>query len=292
MSLGKNLIMFKSAKSNKISEHIIEQIRRAIFEGKLKPGDKLSPEKELIKTFHVSKATLREALRSLEILGFLEIRKGASGGAFVTEVDMKTARDSFTNFLLFKNLSLSNLSEVRLLLEPYVAEKAALVITEEDLKRLEKLNKECEYVLKNNIPIESRKNEIEYHRIIGSLSGNPILMFILDFVENLLIDTKGILQPGKEFSQKVLNAHKQIYKALLEKDPKKAREEMIKHVREVAKDLMTLQRKRGIEKMDLQHVSKSEQERLSMPPPPVTTPGRGSIRMKLRSFVPPNFSRN
>lgn len=250
--------MFKSVKSNKVSEYIIEQIRRAIFEGKLKPGDKLSPEKDLIKTFHVSKATLREALRSLEILGFLEIRKGVSGGAFVTAVDMKKARDSFTNFLLFKNLSLSNLSEVRLILEPYVAEKAAVAITEEDLKRLEKLNKECDYVLKNNIPIESRKNEIEYHRIIGSLSGNPILMFLLDFVENLLIDTKEILQPSKEFSLKVLNAHKRIYKALAERDPKRAREEMIKHVREVAKDLITLQKKRGIENIDLQRVSKKE----------------------------------
>jgi GntR family transcriptional repressor for pyruvate dehydrogenase complex len=250
--------MFKSVKSNKISEHIVEQIRKAIFEARLKPGDKLPAEKELMKTFHVSKATLREALRSLEILGFLEIRKGASGGAFVTEVDMKTARDSFTNFLLFKNLSLKNLSEVRLILEPYVAEKAALSITEENLKRLEKLNKECDYVLKNNIPIESRKNEIEYHRVIGSVSGNPILMFILDFVENLLIDTKEILQPGKGFSQKVLNAHKRIYKALLERDPKKACEEMIKHVREVEKDLIALQKERNIEELNLQRLSNRE----------------------------------
>lgn len=248
--------MFKSVKSNKISEHIIEQIRNAIFEGRLKPGDKLPSEKALIETFHVSKVTLREALRSLEILGFLEMRKGASGGAFVTEVDMKKARDSFSNFLLFKNLSLSNLSEVRLILEPYVAEKAALAITEEYLKRLEKLNEECDYVLKNNIPIESRKNEIEYHRIIGSVSGNPILMFILDFVENLLIDTKEILQPSKEFSKKVLSAHKRIYKALLEKDPKKASEEMIKHVREVEKDLIALQKERRMEELNLQRVSR------------------------------------
>lgn len=250
--------MFKSVKSNRISEHIIEQIRRAIFEGRLKPGDKLPPENDLMKMFHVSKVTLREALRSLEILGFLEIRKGVSGGAFVTEVDMKTARDSFTNFLLFKNLSLSNLSEVRLILEPYVAEKAARTITEDGLRKLEKLNEECEYILRRNIPIGSRKNEIEYHRTIGSVTGNPILMFILDFVENLLIDTKEILQPGKEFSLKVLNAHKRIHKALSERDPKKAREEMVKHVREVARDLIVLQKERGIENMDLQRVSKRE----------------------------------
>jgi GntR family transcriptional repressor for pyruvate dehydrogenase complex len=239
--------MFKSAKSNKISEHIIEQIRRVIFEGQLNPGDKLPPEKELMESFKVSKATLREALRSLEVLGFLEIRKGASGGSFVTEVDMKKARDCFTNFLHFKNLSLRSLSEVRLILEPYIAEKAASAITEEDLRRLEKLNKECDYVLKNRIPIESRRNEIEFHRIIGSVSGNPILMFILDFVENLLIDTKEILQPNKEFPHKVLSAHKRIYKALFERNAKKAREEMIKHVQEVERDLIAIQKKRGFQ---------------------------------------------
>lgn len=231
--------MFKSVKPNKVSENIVEQIRKAIFDGTLKPGDKLPPERELMKNFKVSKATLREAMRSLEVLGFLEIRKGVSGGAFVTEVDMKKARDSFINFLHFKNLSLVNLTEVRLILESYIAEKAALAITENDLKRLKQLNEECEYVLKHDIPMESRKNEIEFHRIIGSVTGNPILMFILDFVDNLLIDTKAILKPGKEFSNKVLKAHKRIYNALLERDVKKVRQEMVKHIREVEKDLLS-----------------------------------------------------
>ncbi len=255
--------MFKSVKSDKVSEHITEQIRKAIFEGTLKPGDKLPPERELIKNFKVSKATLREAMRSLEVLGFLEIRKGVSGGAFVTEVDMKKARDSFINFLHFKNLSLTNLAEVRLILESHIAQKAALAVTEDGLKRLKKLIEECEYVLKHDIPIESRRNEIEFHRIIGSVTGNPILMFILDFVENLLIDIKEILQPDKAFSKKVLNAHKRIYKALLERNPKNARDEMIKHVREVEKDLIALQKKRSIEDIDLQRVSKREPISLS-----------------------------
>jgi GntR family transcriptional repressor for pyruvate dehydrogenase complex len=127
---------------------------------------------------------------------------------------------------------------------------------------LEKLNKECDYVLKNNIPIESRKNEIEYHRIIGSVSGNPILMFILDFVENLLIDTKEILQPSREFSQRVLNAHKRIYKALVERDPKKAREEMVKHVREVERDLIILQKERNISGLNIQRFGKREKNQM------------------------------
>jgi hypothetical protein len=105
-----------------------------------------------------------------------------------------------------------------LLLEPYIAEKATLAITQEDLNRLEKLIKDSEHAIKHDIAFESRKYEIEFHRIIGSITGNPILMFILDFVENLLIDTKAILKPGKEFSAKVLRAHKRIFNALLERN--------------------------------------------------------------------------
>lgn len=239
--------MFESVKSNKVSEHIVEQIRKAIFEAQLKPGDKLPPERELMKTFHVSKVTLREAIRSLEVLGFLEIRKGASGGAFVTEVNMKKAKDCFTNFLLFKNLSLKDLSEVRLLLEPYIAEKATLSITKEDLDRLERLIRETEEAHKQDFFATSRENEIEFHRIIGSITDNPILMFILDFVGNLLIDTKKILKPGKEFSSKVLRAHKRIYNGLLERNVKKVREEMVKHIREVEKDLLAAHQEKHIE---------------------------------------------
>lgn len=241
--------MFDSVKSKKVSQHIIDQIREAIFEGRLKPGDKLPSERELIEKFKVSKAILREALRSLEVLGFLEIRKGVSGGAFVIEVDMTKARDSFTNFLLFKNLSLKDLSEVRLLLEPYIAEKATQTITKEDLSRLEKLIKDSEHAIKNDIAFESRKNEIEFHRIIASITGNPILMFILDFVENLLIDTKAILKPGKEFSKKVLRAHKRIYHALLERNIKKVHEEMVRHIREVEKDLLAAHQEKHIEEL-------------------------------------------
>lgn len=236
--------MFQSARSSKASEHIVEQIRKAIFEGRLCPGDRLPPETQLMQTFQVSKATLREALRALEFLGFLEIRKGASGGAFVTKVDVAKARDLFLNFLHFQDLSLKDLSEVRLVLEPYVAEKCARIISSEDLERLRELNEECQEVLSGQSQADLRRNEIEFHRIIGRATGNPILSFILEFVENLLVDAKEVLRPDQEFSRRVLMAHQRIVEALCNKDPKKAREEMARHVEEVETDLSNLQEQR------------------------------------------------
>ncbi len=69
-------------------------------------------------------------------------------------------------------------------------------------------------------------------------------MFILDFVENLLIDTKEILRPGKEFSRNIFRAHKRINNALLERNVKKVCEEMVRHIREVEKDLLAAHKER------------------------------------------------
>jgi GntR family transcriptional regulator, transcriptional repressor for pyruvate dehydrogenase complex len=233
--------MFKSATTNKISDQIIEQIRQAIFEENLKPGDKLSPEKELMEVFKVSKSTLREALRSLETLGFLAIRKGASGGAFVTEVDMKKAGEFLSNFLYFKGLSLRDFSDVRILVESHIAEKAARMIAEEDLAKLGALNEAFGKQLKENIPTEFYDRQIEFHRILGHSTENPILILVLDFISNILLKAKEILRPGKDFYEDVLRAHKQIHKALLQRDPAKAREAMIRHIREEEQGLLALQ---------------------------------------------------
>ncbi|OGP95728.1 MAG: hypothetical protein A2157_06135 [Deltaproteobacteria bacterium RBG_16_47_11] len=112
---------------------------------------------------------------------------------------------------------------------------------------MDKLIRDCEHAIKNNIAFESRKDGIEFHRIIASITGNPILMFILDFVESRLIDAKEILKPGKEFSSKALRAHKPIYNELLERNVKKVREEMVCHIREVERDLLAAHQEEPIE---------------------------------------------
>jgi GntR family transcriptional repressor for pyruvate dehydrogenase complex len=238
--------MFKTVKADKISESIVRQIREAIFAGALKPGDKLPAERELVKTFGVSKASMREALRSLEVLGFLEIRQGVSGGAFVTEIDMKKARELCVNFLHFKNLSLEHLTEVRFILETHTAATAAETIHPADLKRLKALVEQGRKDLAQNDLSRLRFNELEFHRIIGEACGNPLLSFFVDLVHNLLADAKEILKPQFDFSLRVLRAHKKIYQALKAGNAVQARREMSKHLREVERDLLKIQEQKKI----------------------------------------------
>jgi len=248
--------MFKSTTSLKISDQIIDQVRQAIFEKHLTPGDKLPPEKELMNVFKVSKSTLREALRSLENMGFLNIRKGASGGAFITEVDIHKAGESLSNFLHFQNFSLRDLSDVRILVESHIAGMAARMITDEKLMMLGKMMDDFAEQLKRNIPIALYDNQIEFHRILSLAVGNPFLIFILDFISNILLDAKRVLKPRKEFYRKVFRAHKLIYKALLERDPRKAREAMIHHIQEEEEDLFALQKRKRVINFDFGSDSK------------------------------------
>jgi GntR family transcriptional repressor for pyruvate dehydrogenase complex len=232
--------MFKTAKQSKITQKIIEQIRTAILEGKLKPGDRLPPERELMEQFQVSKQTLRESLRALEHVGLIDVRKGVGGGAFIVEVDIEVTKESLANFLYFKNLSIENLSELRKLLEPHAARKAAEDISVDDLNMLKKLNQIARRLLDENVLHALTKNEIQFHRILADNTRNPILVLILDFVENLLEDFKKVLKPDRHFSESVLSAHEKIYQAIEDKRPDDAFKEMYRHVHDVEVHLSKL----------------------------------------------------
>ncbi len=232
--------MFKIARTSTITQKIIDQIRTAILAGKLKPGDVLPPEKELTEQFGVSKQTLRESLRALEHMGLIDVRKGIGGGAHIVEVDIEVTKQSLANFLYFKDLTIENLSELRKLIEPHAAGKAAEHISKDDLQELGKLNETARDNLNNNLLQEMTHNEINFHRAIAQTTGNPILILILDFVENLLEDFKKVLKPDMAFSKSVLDAHDKIYEAICAKDPKKASAEMYQHVYDVELHLAKL----------------------------------------------------
>jgi len=238
--------MFECAKTHNVSQNIVNQIRKAIFNGVLKPGDKLPSDKELMDNFGVSKGSLREALRSLEVMGLLEIRKGSLGGAFVTEVKIEKAKEGFSNFFVFRNLSLSNLFDARLILESHIAENAASLITDDDLQQLEQNLRETRNALENDLPLNFREREIAFHLIIANATQNPLLIFLLDFVENLLLDAKVILGPGRDFSMKVLKAHESIYKALAARDADGAKNAIVQDIKEVQKALLRIQKEKNM----------------------------------------------
>jgi len=225
--------LFQTAnRTHKISDQIIEQIRNAILSGHFKPGDKVASEKELISEFGVSKATLREALRVLEGMGLVEIRKGIAGGVFIAEVDMKTTIHGIINFLHFKTVSIKDITMIRYLLEPPVAQIAASRIQPEDIVKLESMITEDPVV-----PHTIISREIGFHRYLARMTENPILILVMDFIDNILDDIKSKLNLGVEFYHKVAKAHRAILECLKQKDEVGVRREIINDLLEVGHHL-------------------------------------------------------
>src|SRR5262245_65034173 len=99
------------------SSAIAEQIRTAILTGRLKAGDRLSPERELAEQFGVSRVTVRDALRSLEAMGLIEVKVGARGGAFVTAPTGSKVAQTMSDMMLMSVTSPEDIVEARLIVE-------------------------------------------------------------------------------------------------------------------------------------------------------------------------------
>jgi GntR family transcriptional repressor for pyruvate dehydrogenase complex len=234
--------MFETARQNKTTEIIIGQIRTAILEGRLSPGDRLPPEKRLSEQFQVSKQTLRESMRALEHMGLIDVRKGVGGGAFIVEVDEQVASRSLANYLYFKKLTIENLSELRRIMEPYAAARAAERISPSDLDTLQQLNDSTRANLKKKQWDQVSRDEIAFHRLIARQTDNPILILMLDFVETLLEDFKKILKPDAGFMASVLMAHEAILEGIADGNAALAAERMRAHVIDVETYLSRLKK--------------------------------------------------
>jgi GntR family transcriptional repressor for pyruvate dehydrogenase complex len=230
--------MFQEVRQNKITQIIISQIRGAVMQGKLAPGDKLPSEKELVDQFQVSKQTLREAMRALEQIGMIDVRKGIGGGAFIVEVDIEVTKESLANYLYFKNLTIENLSELRKLIEPHAARKAAETISIRELQKLKALNDSARENLAGNQLAEASRDESNFHRFIAEQTRNPLLILILDFVESMIEDFERLFGPDKDFFSTILDYHERIYQAIADRNATKAAAEMLDHVAQVEQHLL------------------------------------------------------
>jgi len=110
---------------------VVDQLRRAIHSGAFVPGDKFPPERELSKQLGVSRASVREAIRVLEGEGYVETRRGASGGIIV--LDRGQTEDRLAEVIRARLPEIEQAIDFRLAVECGAARLAAVRRTDEDL---------------------------------------------------------------------------------------------------------------------------------------------------------------
>ena len=218
---------FKSVKQPRISEEVFNQLKEAILSHDFTAGDKLPSERELAEQFQVSRVVIREALRALENAGFLTIRQGSTGGAYVTDLKFEQLANSCLDLFLANKISIPELHQVRILIEPEVARLAALNVTAEMSDRLVKAY-ESEHP--PGAPLsEDIASATTVHFILAKMCGNR---FLEALVNSLLKLSKNILEeigPNPPSSIHPPGLHGPIVKAVVAGDPGAAAEAMKNH---------------------------------------------------------------
>src|SRR6202161_3584943 len=141
----RSTVLLKPVDVPKASDVLARELRERILSGELVEGTALPAERELVKQTQMSRATVREALRILEVQNLIRVKAGRAGGAFVQRPTTKSMASSVILLIRGRRIKLVDLMETREALEPFCAELAARHRTHEDLAELDRANQEIAY---------------------------------------------------------------------------------------------------------------------------------------------------
>jgi GntR family transcriptional repressor for pyruvate dehydrogenase complex len=224
------MISFQPVKTGKISERIARQIKDTILSGAIKSGDRLPPERELVERFQASRISIREALKNLEASGLLTIKPGS--GVFVSELNSKLMSESLASILRIKKVSMDELAEARMILEPNIAKLACDRVTPQDLQKLEENIAGALAVIKSNV--SARVKNIEFHSLLAESTRNSVLTLtvktLLDVLQEMSSEIVDDSPQNVEIASQTVRHHKKILEALKEKDAEKVFALMRNHI--------------------------------------------------------------
>jgi len=231
--------MFEPYKSRRAFEHIAEQIKAAILSGKLNSGDRLPSEREMAKQFQVGRVSIREALRMLETMGFVEIRKGSAGGAFVGSGDLEGMASIILDRLLIEGTTHDMMIAARIALETAAIGLAAEHADVQDLEKIRKNVKDSKEILGAQLSQVVVARMINFHVLIAEASHNiPLIIFVQTMMEWAARRLERWV-PSREEQEFSYASHKKMYEAIKARDKDRAGGLMKKHIQEVGNLLVS-----------------------------------------------------
>jgi GntR family transcriptional repressor for pyruvate dehydrogenase complex len=231
-------MMFKPIKIRHISEEVFSQIKTAILEGRVKPGEKLPTERELIEELGVSRVPIREALKLLKNMGFIETRQG--GGSYVRSLLDDRVRDPLNSIIKDNIEKIFELLEVRKEIETWSAYYAAHRASASDLDAMERIIGETRsYIEKEKTP--PTRLDADFHLAIARCSCNTIQAHLTYTVYDIFKDYLNFLIENicfnKKYQQAIYSQHSAVYEAIKERDAQKARDRIMEHLSFVDEEL-------------------------------------------------------
>lgn len=226
--------IFKPISQEKVSVKIINQIKELIDEGKLKPGEPLPPERKLMDILNVSRPSLREALKSLIGMGYLEITtynrtvvKSLAAGHMLDPLSTLVQADITTAFELI---------QVRKALESWNCYHAAQKITKEEIIKMKEILSLMEHHV-NDSYFSFGKDDADFHFAIAQATHNKVQMHIMHTVYEMLRDFIGKYYE-KISPIEIYEQHQDVIQMLESHNPEEARRSIMKHLEYVESKIM------------------------------------------------------
>ena len=217
-------------------DNIIEEIRGKVITGEYKCGDMLGSQNDLARKLGVSRVSLREALKRLELMGLVESRQGI--GTYIKKIEASDFMNPLSSFLVIDKQSAYELLEARLLIEGSVAALAATHATRADLKTLEDILNSMRHLSAAQEIEKFVQQDVQFHYAIATASNNSILIKIVEILRDLLRQL--ISKVFQNYHEQLLETidqtnefHQNIFESIKGRNPAAARRHMEDHIRDV-----------------------------------------------------------
>jgi GntR family transcriptional repressor for pyruvate dehydrogenase complex len=211
---------------NKVYQEVAKRLERRITQ-ELKPGDLLPPERELVRMLGVSRGSVRDAIRTLELMGLLEPRQGI--GTVVCNA--ASPADQLAVALMDRQKTVADLLYVRKIIEPPLAHRAALAVFPVELADMELiLLRQEDKIRMGELAVEE---DSEFHYSIALAADNSVVVKVMDVLMDLLHETRERSLQVEGRQEKSLAGHRRILSALKQGDAAAAEAAMCRHLQEI-----------------------------------------------------------
>ena len=242
-------VLLEPVEVPKASDVLAHQLRERILTGELPEGTVLPAERELVKQTRMSRATVREALRILEVQNLVRVRAGRAGGAFVQRPTTQSMANSVTMLIRGQKIKLADLMETREALEPICAELAARKRTDDDLAVLDRAN---ENLADQNADLPAfLQANLDWHMGVARAGHNELLIgFMTALSHAIYTGTENAAFVDETVRADTGRAHRSITNAIRSRDADAASRRMRRHVHTYAKAALAVDEREVISMED------------------------------------------
>jgi DNA-binding FadR family transcriptional regulator len=221
--------LFRPLTSGRMSSEIVGQIVPRIRDGTIRPGDRFPSERELSETFKVSRITVRDALRTLEVMGLIEIRVGSTGGSFVTIPSTDVVGEGLVNMMALQGVEQRELIETRTLMELAILELVIERITDEEVAHLREL---CDRGIElASLGEYDTKLSLEFHAELARCTHNRAMTLIArSFAGPLAMTAVRSTEDWATRATSTAREHRELVEAIADRDAPNARRILVEHL--------------------------------------------------------------